>query len=463
MKKFIYKAGLLSIISIGLISCSQDSLEPELSTERDLNTNPVSSLTDLEYLANGMYKRMRAAEYYGRDYIIFNEARTDNAYSTGNSNRFVTVSEMRVNDSDAYPADTWLQIYRVIVNANHIINAQNVSGDPDAVNDFKSQALIVRAICHFDLMKLFGQQHVSGQGGKNAMTVPYVNVAAANSSAAIGLSNVRITLDEMRTKLYQDLDEAIAGITNTSDKTKITKQAALGYKSRMALYFATFYPEDYQVAYDAAEAAIAEGGSVIPESAFISQYSGNVPDVNSVFEFAMPSDDHIGNTGLFEIYNGNAYGDIVAQTQVMDLYSGADSLDVRKTGLAFDGPDLRNVGKYTAYDDNVIVMRYEELLLNAAEAAIQVNPTAALTYINEIRNNRGVAELTAVTIDDVLLERRKELMFEGFRFDDLMRLQQDIPMNPRITELYPYGHYRIAFPIPVGEIRASGMQQNHGY
>src|SRR5690606_38606966 len=244
---------------------------------------------------------------------------------------------------------------------------------------------------------------------------------------------------------------------------KITKQAALGYKSRMALYFATFYPEDYQVAYDAAEAAIAEGGSVIPESAFISQYSGNVPDVNSVFEFAMPSDDHIGNTGLFEIYNGNAYGDIVAQTQVMDLYSGADSLDVRKTGLAFDGPDLRNVGKYTAYDDNVIVMRYEELLLNAAEAAIQVNPPAALTYINEIRNNRGVAELTAVTIDDVLLERRKELMFEGFRFDDLMRLQQDIPMNPRITELYPYGHYRIAFPIPVGEIRASGMQQNHGY
>lgn len=463
MKKFIYKVGLLSLVTISVLSCSKDSLEPELSTDRDITTNPISTLTDLEYLANGMYKRMRAAAYYGRDYIIFNEARSDDAYSMGKSNRFITVSEMRVNDGDAYPADTWLQIYRVILNANHIINAQNVTGDADGIKDYQGQALITRAVGHFDLMKLFGQQHIEGQGGKNAITIPYATKAPVNSTDAIQLSNVRITLDELRTKVYQDLDQGIALISNTSNKTKITKQAALGYKSRIALYFATFYPEDYQIAYDAAVAALAEGGSVVPESNFIAQFSGNVPDVNSVFEFAMPSDDHVGNEGLFEIYNGRAYGDVVAQAGVADLFTGTDASDVRKTAFRTVGAYLRNVGKYTAYDDNVIAMRYEELLLNAAEAAMQVDPSAALNYINLIRDNRGVDALTAVTIDDVLLERRKELMFEGFRFDDLMRLKKDVPANPRITELYPYGHYRIAFPIPLGEINASGMQQNNGY
>src|SRR5690606_38816381 len=98
--------------------------------------------------------------YYGRDYIIFNEARTDNAYSIGSSNRFVTVSEMRVNDGDAYASDTWSQIYAVILNANHIITAENVTGDEDGINDCKGQDLVARAVGHFDLMKLYGQQHI---------------------------------------------------------------------------------------------------------------------------------------------------------------------------------------------------------------------------------------------------------------------------------------------------------------
>lgn len=460
MKKFIIKASILSLIIIGTVSCSQESLEPELATERDLNTTPVSSITDLEYLVNGMYKRMRGVPYYGRDYIIFNEARTDNAYSIASSNRFVTVTEMRVNDGDAYPADSWLQMYRVVLNANYIINADVTQGDQVVIDDYKGQALIARAVAHFDLMKLFGQQHIEGQGGTSALTIPYVEQAAANSSEVLASSNQRFTLSELRTKIYADLDEGIEKISNSSVKTKITKQAAYGFKSRVALYFATFFPEDYQLAYDAAVAGIALGGSVIPADGFISQFSGNVVDVNSVFELAMPSDDHVGNEGLSEIYNGTAYGDIVAQPGVDGIF---EEDDVRGDVLETVGPNLRNMGKYTAYADNVIVMRFEELLLNAAEAAVAVDPGAVLGFVNQIREARGIDALTTASLDDVKLERRKELMFEGFRFDDLMRWQEDVPTNPRMTETYPYGHFRIAFPIPLSEINASGMQQNYGY
>lgn len=461
MKKIIIKSSLLALMTFSVIACSEDSLEPELSTERDLTNSPVSSTTDLEYLANGMYKRMRAAAYYGRDYIIFNEARTDNAYSIGSSNRFVTLSEMRVNIGDAYPSDTWLSSYRVILNSNYIINAEGVVGDQDLIDDYKGQALVARALVHFDLMKLYGQQHISGQGGVNAITVPYVTVAPANSGVVQSMDVDRLKLSEIRTKIYADLDEGISKIQNTSVKTTITKQAALGFKSRIALYFATFFPADYQVAYDAAVDAMAEGGSVAPESNFFVQFQGNVIDANSVFELAMPPDDHVGNEGLFEIYNGNAYGDVVAQDNVETLFSNDD---IRGEGIEVDSEgDLRNVKKYTAYADNVIVMRFEELLLNAAEAAIHVAPSEVVGFINQIRTNRGLTALTSATIDDVLLERRKELIFEGFRFDDLMRLQLDVPTNPRMTDTFNYGHYRTAFPIPLSEINASGMQQNSGY
>lgn len=460
MKKNIIKLVLLSIMMMAIVSCSKDSLEPEVKTERDLNSNPISSVTDLKYIANGMYKRMRVAEYYGRDYIIFNEARTDDAYSIGSSNRFVTVSEMRVNIGDAYPSDTWTAIYRVISNANLIINADNVTGDSELINDYKGQALATRAMAHFDLLKLYGQQNIDGQGGRNALTIPYVKIVPANSQEASEMTNVRNTFAEVRDLIYADLDEAIQKIANTSNKTKISKQMVLGLKSRIALNFASFYPEDYQTVLESAQLAISEGGSVIPAVKFDEQFSGNVVFENSIFELAMPSDDNLGNTGLFEIYNGEAYGDIVAQSDVASIY---EPNDVRLTILANDGTYLRNVGKYTSYADNVIIMRLEEILLNAAEAAIHVNPSLVLDYLNQIRAQRNVAPLTTAGINDVLLERRKELIFEGFRFDDLMRLKLAVPVNPRLTDAYPYGHFRTAFPIPLSEINANDMQQNYGY
>lgn len=460
MKKFLIKISILLLLVVSFVSCSKDALEPVLAKDRDLTTDPIRSEQDLSFLTNGMYKKMRDVAYYGRDYIIFNEARTDNAYSIGSSNRFVTISEMRVNIGDGYPADTWIAVYKVILNANLIINADQVVGDSDEINNYKGQALTARAMAHFDLLKLFGQQHIDGQGGVNALAIPYVKVAVANSQEAQQLTNVRNTLAEVRELIYSDLDEAVEYLTNTTVKTKITKQMALGLKSRIALYFATFYPSDYQVALTAAEEALAEGGSVIPASSFESQFSGNVIDVNSVFELAMLSDDNLGFDSLFEIYNGPSYADIVVQDAVTSLY---DSDDVRLNILEQIGPNLRNVGKYTSYGDNVIVMRIEEIMLNAAEASIHVNPSSALGYVNQIRAQRDVPPLTSATLIDVLSERRKELIFEGFRFDDLMRLKLNVPSNPRLTEIYPYGHFRTAFPIPLTEINASAMTQNEGY
>ena len=78
---------------------------------------------------------------------------------------------------------------------------------------------------------------------------------------------------------------------------------------------------------------------------------------------------------------------------------------------------------------NIPVIRYADVVLWAAEAALETGDnTKALYYINMIRQrarNSGStghpAELVSVTMDDIIRERRLELALEGHRFYDLVR------------------------------------------
>jgi hypothetical protein len=69
--------------------------------------------------------------------------------------------------------------------------------------------------------------------------------------------------------------------------------------------------------------------------------------------------------------------------------------------------------------------RYAEVLLNAAEAAFELNqPDVAATYMNQVRTRAGITtELTAgdITFDRIAHERYVELAFEGHFFYDMKR------------------------------------------
>ncbi|MCC8117390.1 MAG: RagB/SusD family nutrient uptake outer membrane protein [Bacteroidales bacterium] len=77
------------------------------------------------------------------------------------------------------------------------------------------------------------------------------------------------------------------------------------------------------------------------------------------------------------------------------------------------------------YNNNLRYYRYAECLLNAAELALRGAGSAAdaLTWVNMVRNRAGVEPLTAVTVDDVLTERRLEFVGEGKRYFDLVRAE----------------------------------------
>ncbi len=69
-----------------------------------------------------------------------------------------------------------------------------------------------------------------------------------------------------------------------------------------------------------------------------------------------------------------------------------------------------------------IVYRYGEILLNLAEAALELGKEdEAIEYINQIRDRAGVIKLETIDREKIRQERRVELAFEGHRFWDLRR------------------------------------------
>lgn len=82
-------------------------------------------------------------------------------------------------------------------------------------------------------------------------------------------------------------------------------------------------------------------------------------------------------------------------------------------------------------DANIPIVRLSETYLNAAEAAVKTEMQQSCKYLKAIalRGNPDYTMPAKVTLDDVLEERRKELIGEGHRMFDLLR------NNLRVTRI----------------------------
>ncbi|AJW64365.1 SusD family protein [Elizabethkingia miricola] len=466
MKKIIISSLLLGTL-ISFSSCSDSALEPTLEQSKDLDTN-IKTDGDLNTVLLGGYNRMQHSSYYGRDIVIFGEVRSDNAFSNAKSNRFVTVGRMNMLITDAYASSAWSQIYKTISSANIVINkpASGVTGDANKVRHIQGEAYMMRALGHFDLLRVYGQQFIAGQGGMAALGVPYVTTFRETAGAYPSRQTVQQNYDA----IMKDLDSAIALMDASYDspsKHYFTGMAAHALKARIALYF-----KQYALAEQEAALVVNSGKYTIATAAnylstFNTDSTGNV-----IFAVDFNSTDNNGSDSMANIYRGS-YGDIVILKDLFDAYGAGD---IRKTS-AFIAPngastvEYRNIGKYpnvSVPSDDVPVLRIEEIVLIYAEALLHNGkPAEALVQLNKIPANRNAAPYAVATDANILLERRKELAFEGFRFDDIARTGMNMPLVDPVRQTFGtvnFGDYNYAFPIPNAEVGAnSNMKQNKGY
>lgn len=443
-------------------SCSEEDLEPSLKQDKSIEMS-INSVGDLQAVLNAAYDYLSEETYYGRDVIILGEVFSDNATSNANSNRFVTEAEMNLTPTSAVPEDFWKTAYEAIAQANIIIGAKDISGNEAQIDHIKGQAYAIRALAHFDLVRFYGQQHVNN-GGMSAMGVPYVTTFRDNDA----LFPARNTVQEVKEMAYQDLETAeslMSESLNDLSKEFFTTHAVNALEARIANYFG-----DWQRSLDAAEEVINSSAfEIAAENEFIATFANDAA-VNSIFEIAANEIDNQGIEGLANIYQDTNYGDVIALPNLAAIYGEGD---VRGPGgiITVDAGTVRNTGKYPSiapYDDNISIFRYEEIILIYAEALFHTgNTPEASRWLNMIPANRGAALYDEATIENILLERRKELAFEGFRFHDLARTGEDIPLPDPVLQTHggpEYGNYNYAMPIPAAESQTnSNVPQNFGY
>lgn len=120
------------------------------------------------------------------------------------------------------------------------------------------------------------------------------------------------------------------------------------------------------------------------------------------------------------------------------------------------------IGATPDLDNDYPIFRYADILLLKAETLMRSGNTGdALALVNQVRGRAGAADLTALTMDDLLAERGREMFFEGARRQDLIRFGQfgetwDFkPTSDASKEL---------MPVPANQLNANpNLTQNAGY
>ncbi|WP_316817216.1 RagB/SusD family nutrient uptake outer membrane protein [Pedobacter nyackensis] len=84
---------------------------------------------------------------------------------------------------------------------------------------------------------------------------------------------------------------------------------------------------------------------------------------------------------------------------------------------------------FRSYQSAIVIFRLEEIMLLRAEAKVFLNYKAdAVTYLNQVRTIRGLSEFASTDgntiLETIFKERRRELLGEGWRWYDLIRLKK---------------------------------------
>ncbi|MDZ7898378.1 MAG: RagB/SusD family nutrient uptake outer membrane protein [Arcicella sp.] len=321
----------------------------------------------------------------------------------------------------AYDANTpnngfyWQTIYSLINRANVVIDGVRkapVGGSlTDAVkNSYEGEMRFLRAMAHFYLLanfaRPFGDNPTAANGGVPYRDQPIGTSTGVTIDEASKLG--RNTVAECYDKMLADLDFAetnLPATRATNRITRATKGAAIAMKTRIRLHQNNWA----KVIEEANKLVPATGNLVSP----IGNYTltatpigpfgaGNKNNVESILSIENNDVDNGGVNGAApSMYSASVSGGrgIVGISPVIWNQPFFPANDFRKSAemVTQDGATSPGRGamfsrKYadaTARTDNAPIIRYAEVLLNAAEAIARTTTgvdARALALLNAVRN-----------------------------------------------------------------------------
>ena len=418
------------------------SISEELSLESDANVKSVLQGAYTQFSDPSIYSGnlLRNAELLG----AANECLWVGTYG---GPRQIFNKQMNSSNEDA--SAQWIDSYEVVNIANNVLSALAVVDDADR-DRVEGEALFLRSLMFFDLVRFYAQQYQIGSAATQ-LGVPIVLTPTRGIDESSFVS--RNSVEEVYNQVIGDLTNAASKLP-AKNGVYATRGAANALLARVYLQ-----KGDYAKARDAANTVIGSGlYELQPTYADVFNNDDNTSE--DIFATQITAQD--GYSAMTEFFSvpefGGRDGDVEILEGHLNLYSTGDE----RRDLFFLGNGGMRSGKWNNIYGVVNLIRLAEMYLIRAECNIRLSTitgAAPLSDYNTVHVRAGLVPATSVTLANILLERRLELSYEGYRIHDQRRLHENVG-----TLLYT--DPKLVFPIPFRETEANPnlkTQQNPGY
>ncbi|HKJ00863.1 MAG TPA: RagB/SusD family nutrient uptake outer membrane protein [Longimicrobiales bacterium] len=446
--------------------CNDLALEPFASVSNDAY---FESIGDYRAAVVGVYDQMALADWYGRSLHLMSDIMGEDVKQNGSANRYQEFADFegQVVTGHDFETELWAEGYEGINRLNMMINAESElpSGVQAEYNQILGEAYALRGLAYFSLVKMYAQHYTFTADASH----PGIPIVLESDVAALPSRN---TVGEVYSQVISDLTTGIGMMTQTRDGSyMMTKEAAQAILSRVYLYM-----EDWGNAVAMANTVISSGKySLVEGQAYVDQFKTGGSS-EAIFEIQNTDTDNRGSDSLGGMYRASGYGDYLPAKDLLDLI---DPNDIRMQMFVVD-PLLtgvyasHRVNKWPTQSntDNIPVIRLSEVYLNRAEANAMLGQSAAAQADLNLIRQRGLATAPPVTatgqalLDEIALERRIELGYEGHRIHDLMRHKKGVHRVDNTGDVADMGYpcQFCVLPIPQPETDTNpNIAQNAGY
>lgn len=498
--------GLQLVFLLGLNSCSLD-YDP-LDTYSDVTEGVTTQGTEVVFKDKAaveshlvtLYDQMRdRQEHWYVDLLLIAESHSDNAYAGTTGAETVPFETNSIDGSNSVLERDWNRYMEDIARANKLIcnidYVEDSSLSLDERASYKAQAEIFRAMIMFDMVRIWGDIPV--------ITTVADDITSENIddvySQYFPSQNTEL---EVYKQIEKDLLDAVLYAPDNvpSNKTLFTKSVA---RTLLAKIYAEKPLRDYSKVIKYCDEVKADGFSLVDDFSDLFGMNDAVTDAKmrntseSILEAQFTPGAGNWCSWMFgrDLVNWDTNFTwakwVTPSRDLINLFKQeGDEIRFKESVVYYDcswsnyypSDNYPFMYKCRSANSSLIKYRYADVLLLKAEALImQETPdlNAAADIIDEIRLRAGLAELPMTIRSDkesmleaLLKERRLELVFEGQRWFDLVRLDKvEEVMNSvcnrdsgRKDLVYSYDANSYRLPIPQSVIDANNnIKQNPGY
>jgi starch-binding outer membrane protein, SusD/RagB family len=466
-------------------SCNKDKLNPLPQTdlpEEDAFTTAIRA----EQQAVGMYIWAKGSYFLGSRFFTYNDIRGEDFLNrTANG-----VTGLQTWNFTAVPATNevqyaWRDIYQCINQCNFVL--EGIDKAPitaTAKNEYRGEARFLRALSYHSLLMLYARPFADGNGSKPGVPLRLV------SNTKPGDANLaRSTVAQVYQQILDDLNFAETNLPLNRgnaefNTTRAHRNSAIALKTRVLLHMQRWSDVITEAAKIVSATAPYQAASGVQHR--LEASIANVFAASTTLEsiFSMP----FTVSNLPGTQNGLASYYTPAPVGIMDYYlnttgifgnTGWKATDARRAMLStavVNGVTFNYLNKFNKNPntDYAPVLRYAEILLNLAEARVRSTNTVdadAIALLNAVRRRSDVTttfvagDFATATdlLNQIFIERRIELLGEGFRSPDITRNLQNFVAKTGTALVTPANDVYI-WPIPFAELSTNpACVQNQGY